>query len=81
MTRPSEHLLQFFQYEHLPEHLKALSRPCADLAKEVDRMLPEGPEKTAGLRKLLEAKDCFVRVGLTAEYRDSRLVDGSERPA
>lgn len=25
------------------------------------RELPDGPELTAGLRKLLEAKDCFVR--------------------
>ncbi|PRY56421.1 hypothetical protein B0I28_10970 [Glycomyces artemisiae] len=26
--------------------------------------LPDGPELTAGLRKLLEAKDCFVRAAL-----------------
>jgi hypothetical protein len=26
--------------------------------------LPPGPELTAGLRKLLEAKDCFVRAKL-----------------
>jgi hypothetical protein len=26
--------------------------------------LPDGPELTAGLRKLLEAKDCFVRASL-----------------
>jgi hypothetical protein len=26
--------------------------------------LPEGAELTAGLRKLLEAKDCFVRSAL-----------------
>ena len=27
----------------------------------MDDFLPDGPEKSAGLRKLLEAKDCFVR--------------------
>lgn len=27
-------------------------------------VLPDGPELTAGLRKLLEAKDCFVRASL-----------------
>ena len=26
--------------------------------------LPDGAEKSAGLRKLLEAKDCFVRAAL-----------------
>jgi hypothetical protein len=28
------------------------------------KRLPDGPELTAGLRKLLEAKDCFVRAHL-----------------
>jgi hypothetical protein len=28
--------------------------------------LPDGPELTAGLRKLLEAKDCLVRAALDA---------------
>ncbi len=35
--------------------------------------LPDGPELTAGLRKLLEAKDCFIRAALDSEpvdYRD-----------
>ena len=32
--------------------------------------LPSGPEDSAGLRKLLEAKDCFVRAGLLAEDDD-----------
>lgn len=31
--------------------------------------LPDGPELTAGLRHLLEAKDAFVRAGL--ERRDT----------
>lgn len=54
-------LMQFFKYDHLPEKMKTVSAPCCDLAKMMDEMLPEGPEKTVGLRKLLEAKDCFVR--------------------
>jgi len=57
-------LIQFFRYEHLPEPLKAPSRGCGLLAREIDAMLPESAEKTAGLRKLLEAKDCFVRACL-----------------
>jgi hypothetical protein len=54
-------LLQFFTYEHLPPRLQAASKPIGDLARQLDSMLPDGPEKTTGMRKLLEAKDCFVR--------------------
>jgi len=55
------HLLQFFAYAHLPEHLQAASKPFCDLAHAMANTLPPNPETTAGLRKLLEAKDCFVR--------------------
>lgn len=34
------------------------------LAAELVAALPDGPELTAGLRHLLEAKDCFVRAAL-----------------
>lgn len=54
-------LMQFFKFEHLPPHLQEVSRSCAELAQKMDETLPEMAEKTAGLRKLLEAKDCFVR--------------------
>jgi hypothetical protein len=57
-------LLQFFRYDHLPEPQQLISRMCSSLAFAIDKELPEGPEKTAGLRKLLEAKDCFVRATL-----------------
>jgi hypothetical protein len=53
-----------FTYAHLPEHLQAVSKPCHDLAEYMVRELPDGPELTAGLRKLLEAKDCFVRAAV-----------------
>ncbi|UAW96512.1 hypothetical protein pEaSNUABM22_00024 [Erwinia phage pEa_SNUABM_22] len=54
-------IIQFFAYAHLPPHLQAVSKPFALLAQEMDQNLPQGPEKSAGLRKLLEAKDCMVR--------------------
>jgi hypothetical protein len=60
------HLLRYFEYAHLPERLQAVSRPCAELAQQMADALPDGPELTAGLRKLLEAKDCFVRAALDA---------------
>jgi hypothetical protein len=57
-------VLKHFRFEHLPEHLKAVSSPCYALAVTLADALPEDPETTAGLRKLLEAKDCFVRARL-----------------
>ena len=61
---PSKHLLKYFQYGHLPENLQSVSAACAELAQKMEAELPDGPEKTTGLRKLLEAKDCFVRAAL-----------------
>ena len=58
---PPNRLMQFFKYEHLPEHLQGVSAACAKLAQMMDEMLPEKAEKTAGLRKLMEARDCFCR--------------------
>lgn len=53
--------IRYFEYEHLPERLQTVSKPMCELAKLMEEMLPDGPEKSAGMRKLLEAKDCFVR--------------------
>lgn len=55
---------KFFKYDHLPAHLQPVSKACAELHDKMEAELPEGPEKTTGLRKLLEAKDCFVRAKL-----------------
>ena len=57
-------ILQFFTFEHLPEHLKPFSQKCSELADFVSESIPSSPELSAGLRKLLEAKDCFVRAAL-----------------
>ena len=57
----SNRMMKWFTFDHLPIELQNISAHCAVLAREIDEKLPEGPEKTAGLRKLLEAKDCFVR--------------------
>ena len=57
-------IMKYFEYAHLPEHQQKVSRPFGDLASEMNHNLPDGPEKSAGLRKLLEAKDCMVRAAL-----------------
>jgi hypothetical protein len=58
---PSKKLLAFFEYDHLPDHLQATSKPFGDLAQWMESVLPDGAEKTTAMRKLLEAKDCAVR--------------------
>lgn len=72
---PTEHILQFFAYEHLPSHLQAVSRPFCELAHAIvlgdnaaeagtvtmGNALPRNPERAVALRKLLEAKDAAVR--------------------
>lgn len=57
-------ILQFFAYDHLPNSVKHVSQQCSLLASYMVGALPVGPEVSAGLRKLLEAKDCFVRAAL-----------------
>jgi hypothetical protein len=54
-------IMKYFEYSHLPEKLQAISKPIGELAKQMDNSLPDCAEKSAGLRKLLEAKDCLVR--------------------
>lgn len=67
-------ILRFFDYEHLPSHLASVSRGFHNVAwtgvlrtarwdgGAVSFDHPQ--EVAAGLRKLLEAKDCFVRASL-----------------
>jgi hypothetical protein len=59
--------IKYFAYAHLPEHLQAVSKPIGELAEQFESSLPDSPEKSAGMRKLLEAKDCFVRAALEAK--------------
>lgn len=61
----TEAILRFFEYDHLPHRLQEASEPFYDLAHDMAARF-EGAELTAGLRKLLEAKDCIVRAALTS---------------
>lgn len=58
-------IMKYFTYEHLPAALQEVSKPIGEMAQKLDEDLPDGAEKSAGLRKLLEAKDCFVRAKLS----------------
>jgi hypothetical protein len=58
-------IMAYFRFDHLPPGLASVSRPVGELARLMADSLPPGPELSAGLRKLLEAKDCFVRAKIT----------------
>ena len=49
---------------NLPDNLKKIAIEVESLARLAIHRCNDGPELTAGLRKLLEAKDCFVRQAL-----------------
>ncbi len=61
---PALRTLTFFEYTHLPEDLQKVSKPFHDLAWQLHRELPAGPEKSVALRKLLESKDAGVRAAI-----------------
>ena len=63
----TDRMMQFFAYEHLPPHLQEISKPFGEMAKQIVETMPANAERTAGLRKLLEAKDCIVRAKLYKE--------------
>lgn len=75
-------LLKHFAWFHLPGHLIPVSRSCGRLAEDMVTRLQDGPELSAGLRKLLEAKDCFVRAAIDApnEGDDPKPLSQSPHP-
>lgn len=75
-------IMQFFAHAHLSARLQRIAAPVADLAEWVLTELPDNAEKAAGLRKLLEAKDCFVRAALfAAEPKAGGVSPAGSQPA
>lgn len=56
--------MKYFEYKHLPNDLKPISKLIHDTAHTLNTHVSNNAEKQAGMRKLLEAKDCFVRANL-----------------
>ena len=54
-------VLRWLKCEHLNGNAKEIADRCKALAEYVVENGVGGAELAAGLRKLLEAKDCFVR--------------------
>ena len=68
MTGEIGSILRYFEWDHLPPRLQEVSRPFGELANRMIETLPirgdSAFETLAGLRRLLEAKDCAVRAAL-----------------
>lgn len=60
-------IMRYFAFDHLPPKLRTVSMPFGLLAAQLDGMLPDGPEKSVALRKLLEGKDAAVRAALDVQ--------------
>ena len=73
----SSHITKWFHVGgHLPPGLpRAVMVLFMRVADELDRDVPNSPEKTAGMRKLLEAKDCMVRASIAPEAVSDELAD------
>lgn len=68
MHPATQAILRFFSFDHLPEGAaRDTSRAFSIMAHGLAEAMPPSAETTAGLRKLLEAKDCFVRAALPVE--------------
>lgn len=61
-------IMRFFHYAHLPDALREVSKPFAELALSLVSKLPPNAERSVALRKLLEAKDAAVRASLPTGY-------------
>ena len=75
MHPSTEAILKHFTYDHLPAYLQMVSRPICTMAWAYAEEF-DGPELTAGLRKLLEAKDCLVRAAIESECRCIQSMQG-----
>lgn len=65
MQQPSS-ILRFINLDILDEKTERIVRPLKQAANIIDTSLPNSAEKSAGLRKLVEAYDCFVRASQEA---------------
>lgn len=77
------HFSTQFESGHLDDTRAAIVERFAELRDYAVENLKDGPELSAGLRKLVEAKDCFVRQSIednppTGARTDERGDDESE---
>lgn len=64
-NHPTERMFKWFRYDHLrPGPMQETSKLFHDLADDICNRIQPGPERTACLRNLLQAKDAAVRAVL-----------------
>ena len=71
-------IMRYFAWAHLPRPLQKYSSFICEIALQMCGMLPDSPELTVGLRKLLEAKDAFVRAATDKEVFVRATTDKTE---
>jgi hypothetical protein len=65
------HFEPLFEFAHLPAGTpRDTSASVAGVVFDMLAALGDGPELSAGLRKLLEAKDCLVRQAILDRRRE-----------
>jgi hypothetical protein len=62
----TQNIMKWLDYRHLQGPMRVASQCCHELAEEMLINFPDGPELTAGLRLLSQAKDCFVHCAVEA---------------
>jgi hypothetical protein len=86
VTHSESRLIEYLSSTHqidggdayLPSQLHKVCRAIALLAKEMDAV-PQCQDKAAGMQKLIEARDCFVRAVLSLEIESIKAIEESER--
>ena len=71
MSDAKSPIMKYFKWSHLSPDLQFMLQGICDAAVYLDRNLPHSAEKSEGLRKLLEAKDCFKRAA--QDLQENRL--------
>lgn len=71
-------LLDHFRTVYIAPPPEEIDGPFFDLARHLDQLIVEGPEKTVALRKLLEARNqaTLARgIDIQNKHRDQHLAD------
>ncbi len=62
MSHRNKNHEKYFNFSHLVEGDKSsVALRFSVIIFELNEFIKEGPEKSAGVRKMLEAQDCFIR--------------------
>ncbi len=72
-------IMKYFDFDDdaIPPESIMIHHSLYKLAWYMENIIVDGNEKSEGLRKLLEAKDCFVRARMDKKYRVKKTVSGS----